>query len=600
MTMRPDPRADYDRRLAARRTTLDELERRDGRLANGRLVVFVAVGAVAAFAATVETVSAFWIAVPAVAFLVLVVMHARTIQAKELAKAAVGYYESALARLDFAWQGKGIQRTDYVADDHPYAADLDLFGRGSLFELLCAARTAAGERTLASWLTAPAHSAALRQRHAAINELRERVDMREELALLGGGMRSEVHPDVLIRWGAAPPLFTRKRASRLRWVAWALALPAPIATGLLFVSPVGIWVFVGAVLVNFTVLRLMRSRLEGVLAGVGQMERELDVLSGVLERIEREPLECPHLSTLKRALTVTGTPASRGIGRLRRLVSLLDAQRNQFFAPFAFLTMWGLHFSLAIERWRESWGPAISSWLDAVGELEALCSLAGYAYERPADPFPTFVDSGPIFAGEQLGHPLLPDDACVRNNIALDSQPAVWVVSGSNMSGKSTFMRVVGVNAVLAMAGAPVRARSLTLSPLSVGATIRIQDSLQEGSSRFYAEIQRLKQLMELAGGERPLLFLLDEILHGTNSHDRQIGADAVIRSLIRAGAIGLVTTHDLALTGTADELGSRAANVHFEDRLDGGRLVFDYELKQGIVRKSNALDLMRSVGLDV
>jgi DNA mismatch repair ATPase MutS len=295
-----------------------------------------------------------------------------------------------------------------------------------------------------------------------------------------------------------------------------------------------------------------------------------------------------------------GTPASRGIGHLRRLVGLLDAQRNQFFAPIAFLTMWGLHFSLSIERWRERWGPAISSWLDAVGELEALCSLAGYAYERPADPFPAFTDGGPAYVGEALGHPLLAEGACVRNSIALGRDPSVWVVSGSNMSGKSTFLRVVGINAVLAMAGAPVRARSLTLSPLCLGATIRIQDSLQEGSSRFYAEIQRLKQLMELAGSERPLLFLLDEILHGTNSHDRQIGADAVVRSLIGSGAIGLVTTHDLALTKTADDLGTRAANVHFEDRLESGRLVFDYELKQGVVQKSNALDLMRSVGLEV
>jgi len=207
---------------------------------------------------------------------------------------------------------------------------------------------------------------------------------------------------------------------------------------------------------------------------------------------------------------------------------------------------------------------------------------------------------GAVYEARALGHPLLPSARCVRNDIALGGARQVLIVSGSNMSGKSTMMRTIGINAVLAFAGAPVRARQLRLSPLSIGASIQIQDSLQGGASRFYAEITRLKQIVELTRGERPLLFLLDEILSGTNSHDRRIGAEAIIRGLVERGAIGLTTTHDLALTRMVEPLGERAANVHFEDHLEDGKMVFDYRMQPGIVTHSNALELMRAVGLEV
>ncbi|MGH9661878.1 MAG: MutS-related protein, partial [Bryobacteraceae bacterium] len=231
-------------------------------------------------------------------------------------------------------------------------------------------------------------------------------------------------------------------------------------------------------------------------------------------------------------------------------------------------------------------------WLDAAGEIEALGSLAGYAYERPADPFPEIVEGGaPVFEAEALGHPLLSGERCVRNDVRL----GFLLVSGSNMSGKSTLLRSVGVATVMAMAGAPVRAGRLRLSPVAVGASIRTVDSLQGGASRFYAEITRLRHIVDLASGPRPVLFLLDELLHGTNSHDRLIGAEGIVRGLLARGGIGLVTTHDLALTHIAE-----GANVHFQDSIENGRMVFDYKLRPGVVTKSNALELMRSVGLDV
>jgi DNA mismatch repair ATPase MutS len=232
--------------------------------------------------------------------------------------------------------------------------------------------------------------------------------------------------------------------------------------------------------------------------------------------------------------------------------------------------------------------------------MEALCSLASHAFEHPADPFPEFVTEPPYLEAEAIGHPLLREDRVVRNDVRLGGDLRLLLVSGSNMSGKSTLLRTLGVNAVLAQAGAPVRARRLVLSPLAIGASIRLTDSLEAGISRFYAEILRIRQIVELTSGSLPVLFLIDEFLHGTNSHDRRIGAEALAFTLVRRGAMGLITTHDLALSHIVESLGARAANVHFEDQLIDGRINFDYIMRPGVVQKSNAIELMRSVGLEI
>jgi DNA mismatch repair ATPase MutS len=288
------------------------------------------------------------------------------------------------------------------------------------------------------------------------------------------------------------------------------------------------------------------------------------------------------------------------IRRLHRLVELHDWQHNQFFAPVAAALLWGTHLAWAIEAWRQTHGTHVRAWLDTVGDFEALSSLSAYRYEHPDDVWPEIVAEGAGFDGAGMGHPLIPAARAVRNDVRLWGETRMLLVSGSNMSGKSTLLRTVGVNTVLALAGAPVRATLLRITPLAIGATLRIQDSLQEGRSRFYAEITRLREISDTARGPVPLLFLLDELFHGTNSHDRLAGASGVLRNLLDRGAIGLITTHDLALTAVAEALAPRAVNVHFEDRFEGGEMHFDYRVKAGPVTRSNALALMRAVGLDV
>lgn len=517
---------------------------------------------------------------------------------------AADFYTRGVARLDNTWANQGVTGERFLDQAHLYAADLDLFGSGSLFELLCTARTRAGEDTLAAWLLAPANPPEVAARQAAVAELCPRLDLREDLALRGADVRAGLHPNELAAWATAPQ---RLSSGWARATAAGLAMAGVAALGCWWADLGGPLPLAVVVLADVAFAWPLRAKVRQVIEDVESARQDLALLLHLLERLERERFASPRLTALRAALDTAGMAPSRRVASLQRTIDLLDARRNQLFAPISYLLLWGTQFAYALESWRAACGPAIPGWLAAAGEIEALCALAGYWWEHPSDPLPEVIEGtdGPVFVGEALGHPLIPADVSVPNDVRLsgrhdDHAPRTLVVSGSNMSGKSTLLRTVGINAVLALAGAPVRARRLTLTPLAVGATLRVQDSLQGGTSRFYAEITRLRRIVESAGALPPPLFLLDEMLSGTNSHDRRIGAEAILSSLVEAGAIGLVTTHDLSLSEIADALAPRAANVHFEDHLEGGRMIFDYVCRPGIMTKTNALELMRSVGLQV
>ena len=594
--MKTNPRAEYGKRLEHRRSSAGRLNLWHHRIGNLRLIVFLAAAVLAWLAFQSHRISPWWLAAPACVFVGLMAWHGRVLQRLERFQRAADYYSRAIDRLDERWEGAGEPGNRFKDPSHPYSEDLDLFGKGSLFELLCRARTLAGEQTLASWLKSPAGAEEIRDRQQAVEELRPALDLREDLAVLGADVRSGVHPEALVHWGEAPPRF---RSGFTRIAAAVLALFA--------VASLGIWIALDRhqlfVLVLLIELLFAFSQRRTVGEAVRTSEgagRDLELLASVLARLERESFRTARLRKLRAALDREGHPPSRLIARLNRLIVLLDSRKNALFAPVAFILMWEIQLAFLVERWRSKNGHAIAGWLEAVAELEALSSLSGYSYEHPEDPFPEISDLAPCFDGQGLGHPLLPESQCVRNDVGLAGEVRVLVVSGSNMSGKSTLLRTVGINAVLALAGAPARARRLRISPLAIGASIRTMDSLHEGTSRFYAEITRLRKLVTLAEGPVPLLFLLDELLHGTNSHDRRIGAEAIVRGLVRRGAAGLLTTHDLALAHIAETLAPQAVNVHFEDHIEDGRIAFDYRLLPGIVRKSNALELMRSIGLEV
>jgi len=600
-TTAASPGDEYRRRLEARRTVLARLARAERVVSDLRLGVFILGVVMAWFIFAADRLVLASLLVPLVVFVALVVGHEPLRRAAHRASRAVVFYEKGLARLEDRWAGTGEPGERFLDPAHPYAADLDLFGRGSLFERLCTARTRAGEETLAAWLMHPAGVDEVRERQAAVSELRGRLDLREEIELLGSDLRAGIDPEALAVWGSEPRAFSsgRQAIAVSAAVLAALAVAALIGWGFFETGPSP---FCAVALVEIVVTAWTSRRVRRVLAGLDQRTHDLVVLSALLARLEHEPFDTPALRRLRSALETAGAPASRRIAKLARLLHLLNCRQNQFFTPIAAVLLWSLQLALAIDDWRVRSGPAIASWLAAVGEFEALCALAAYAWECPGDVVPEVVPAGvgAWFEAERVGHPLIPGSACVRNDVCLGGERQVLVISGSNMSGKSTLLRTVGVNAVLALAGAPVRAGRLRITPLAIGATLRIQDSLQAGRSRFFAEITRVRQLVDLSRGPIPLLFLLDELFHGTNSHDRRVGAEAVVGGLIERRAIGLITTHDLALTEIVNRLAPHAENVHFEDQFENGIMHFDYRMRPGVVQHSNALELMRAVGLDV
>jgi hypothetical protein len=602
----------YEQRLNERRAEILRREQRHKRMGYAQLAMVAVAAVLVWLSLSGGGFSILWVLAPAAGFVVLLVIHDRLLKILERRRRAAHYFERALARLDGNWAGTGEPGDRLLDAAHPYAADLDLFGKGSLFELLSTARTRIGEDTLADWLLHAASPDVIRERQQAVDELRSRVDLREELAVLAEEARTGVDPVKLAEWGEAPAEL--KRAG-FRWQVWLLTVVGVIGfvalwTHLLWtVSVVKIPdaadalardTFLVCVVITGWFLYRNNARLGRIVSQLDEAAHELGMLSEILVRLEREHFSSPLLARLRSSIESEGEPPSRKLARLRRLTELLDSRDNVIVRILEPFVLWTPHLALRIEDWRAHSGPAIRRWLEGAGVMEALCSLASHAFEHPADPFPEFATDGPCIEAEGLGHPLLPEDKVVRNDVQIGGALHLLVVSGSNMSGKSTLLRTLGVNAVLAQAGAPVRARRFRLSPLAIGASIRVNDSLQGGISRFYAEILRLRQILDLARGPAPLLFLIDEILHGTNSHDRRIGAAALAHGLVERGAAGLITTHDLALAEVAEELGERARNVHFEDQIEAGRISFDYVMRPGVVRKSNAIELMRQVGLEV
>jgi hypothetical protein len=592
-------------------------------------VSYARIGVVAAAVALAVMVwrtgiSAGWLAAPLGVFVWLVRYHDRVLRSRETARRAIDFYERGLARIEDGWIGTGEAGERFRDDTHPFAIDLDLFGRGSLFQLLSQARTRTGEALLARWLTTRAEAAAIRERQAAVAELGARLDFREPLAAAGSDIRASVHTDRLLEWAEAP-VIPRRALAMATWTGTALTVAATAYT----VATSSWGPLAAIVLLQALAFGRLRGQTREILAGsagddrdslvadaLTHRVRDLDVVAELLTQLEGATFASGRLATLRAALLADAHPASRCIRRLHHLAEVRDWERNLALFPLGLFLGgyidWALaigavvqlmdpHIALAVDRWRRRHGASVRVWIDTIAEFEALASLAAYHFEHPADPFPEVLDArAATYDGVQIGHPLLPAAGMVANDVRLGEGVGLLVVSGSNMSGKSTLLRTVGINAVLAFAGAPVRAASLRIAPMALGATLRIQDSLQEGRSRFYAEITRLRELSDLANGAVPLLFLLDELFHGTNSHDRLAGARGVLGSFLERGAIGLVTTHDLALTVIADHLAPRAANVHFDDTFDEGGIRFDYRVKPGPVTHSNALALMRAVGLDV
>lgn len=595
----PEPRKAYENRLKEVTDEVRELSRRDTLFVRMRTTVFIgAVGLGVLCIGESEHISWMWMLLPTVLFLGLLPFHQQCLRRLGLAKAICGFHESRLSRLDRVFGTKVADGSEFDDEMHPWTQDLDVFGRGSLFQMLNECRTRPGRRHLAGWMTTVCDGETIRLRQARAQGLKNELKLREAMACIPDSANWQNAEILLRQWVQEPaqpiPIWVLAWSS----VIGIAAVPVMIlvAFDLLSLSTLLMMIVLQTPAVMFTSRQIRHTA-----AQMDNVDAALKQFGQVIEVFEQHHVEEPAVRDLQNRFHSESETASRAIHRLSRLTEWQNnAMRNQFFAPIAWAGGLFVLLTHLLECWRRQHGRDVADWLETVACLEATVSIAGYSFDHPLDCLPEISDDKPELIAEELGHPLLKHDVCVRNSLQLTVETPLMLVSGSNMSGKSTFLRSIGSSVVLTLCGSVVRATRFRTYPFQLATSMRVSDSLQEGRSLFFSVVRRLKTVVDLTESPRIVLFLLDEILHGTNSNDRRRGAEAVIRTLVARHALGVVTTHDLALTQIAETMSSHAANKHFEDTIVDGTMSFDYKLRDGVVERSNAIALMRMLGLDV
>lgn len=545
----------------------------------------------------------------------LIVAHSRVLAREDMALRWRQVNSDALERVSGAFKELALDGAEFRNPIHPYADDLDLFGKASLFQLINRAQTKFGQSRLAAFLMNRCPAAELAQRQAAVKELSPLLDVRQNLEALAlhsatplgesrvdaagksrAGKAVDLEP--LLAWAEAEPKLIRQ--PWLVIVATALPILTCAWIGYAFFRGWHAITWIGPLVVHGVLLMTAQSYVGAVFAAVSSHQGAFLRFGPMLELLESARFQSSALVELQNATKVEGSLPSARMRQFERIVSWFEFRHNGLVYPFFdLLFLWDFHCVFALERWQRETGKHLREWFRALGELEALASLAGFAYDNPEYCWPTVVTDRTCFDAKELGHPLILKSR-VTNDVTIPSGGRALLVTGSNMSGKSTLMRAMGVNTVLAQAGAPVCASEMTVSPLSLRTSMRMSDSLDQGVSHFYAELRKLKAVLDACSAEVPVFFLLDEILHGTNSRERQIGARWVLAELLRNGAIGAVSTHDSGLCTLPEPLMSAVQQVHLREVTEGSEMTFDYKLRPGPVQSGNALRLMRSLGIGV
>jgi hypothetical protein len=540
------------------------------------------------------------------AFFALVYWHSR-IESRERRLGALARVNAdAAARVCREWSALAPGGIDSPGAAHPYADDLDLFGRASVFQLLGWTGTDAGRSTLAAWIANAASPQAIRERQRAVGELAPLEREREAFAAQGHLVEParEALEDLFV-WAETDPWFANRR-----WAVWAVRLLALLILSLiaahiggLIDRPLWLWPLAvsGALMAVFG--KRTAQTFARVFSRFGMVRHHAELFAQMADT----PCSSPLLRQLQAELRASGTTAAREMARLSQIGQLADLRLVALFHPvITLITLWDFHVLTALEQWQTETAPHLRRWYAALGQFDALAALASLRHDNPSWAFPEIDESCAVFEAEQLGHPLIAGDHRVANDVTVGPPGGLLMVTGSNMSGKSTLLRAIGVNVVLAQAGAPVCAERLRMPPLRLCTSMRVQDSLEAGVSYFMAALQRLKLVVDTArsgrDGEPRLLYLLDEVLQGTNTAERQVAVRRVLRHLLDLRTIGVVTTHDLELADCA-ELEAACHAVHFSEGVErhdeGVRLVFDYQLRPGVATSRNALKLLQSVGLD-
>ncbi|HBQ26257.1 MAG TPA: DNA mismatch repair protein MutS [Syntrophomonas sp.] len=531
-----------------------------------------------------------------VVFLVLVHKHSKVEQELNTVRAMLEIQRRYLSRIDGTWVSFNDCGLEFVDGNHPYTYDLDIFGPKSLFQWISVAKTVLGRNHLKTLLADPTKNLnTIKMRQNAVRELTTKLEFCQKLEC-HGLLVDEVSRDTggLISYAEESSSLSRV----IRIVRFF-----PLVTILAFVLAISGWglpVEVPIVLLTLQLLLYFAGyqKIASDLGRVYSFQKSLGVFRNMLLLIESEQFKDDYLSTLKSELYNQAEPASAGMKRLERISDAIDLRYNPiFYFIFNLFLFWDFHCAVYLERWKAQNGNRIRAWFETIGAFEALTSLSVISHIHPEWSFPELQNQGMKIVARDLGHPLIHPKKCVRNDIDIDNYSCI--ITGSNMSGKSTLLRTVGVNLVLAYAGAPVCAKEFHCTVFDIYTSMRVRDDLERNISSFYAELLRIKRMIEAAKKGEPVFFLLDEIFKGTNSRDRHTGARILIKLLSSEGAVGFVSTHDVEL-GDLEKEDSRIRNYHFREYYREGKLLFDYKLRKGVSNTRNAIYLMKMAGMDV
>ncbi len=592
------PQETYLKRLER----MEKLARRQGKTANRfsnlRLITFVTSLVSALLLYRYSPAFASTVLVAGLAgFIYFVRSHHSVLASKKLSSALQEINRDGLQRQSGDWTTFADTGEEFRDQHHPYSGDLDIFGKGSLFQLINVTQTYLGREKLKQLLVAPAKDDILR-RQEAVAEISRLVSWRQRLTAEGRIVAGKLRdPEPLFNWAREKNNFYRRT-----WVKY-LFHALPVCTCLLILAHfwpgIPLWIPVLALTVQFILLTLKGKDRSQAFNTVYSLESSLKIYANILRLVENKRFHSQLLCDLQAGLTnKRQQTAYRQVQKLSKLVDSLGNRNNAMFFFINILTLWDYHCMIALEEWREESGRLLGGWLTAVGEVEAMASLALLKYDNPEWTFPEVSEEPPLFSASALGHPLLTRGR-VANDLRVGASSGILLITGSNMSGKSTLLRTAGINLVLAYAGGPVCAQKLRCSLMNLYTCMRVSDNLEQNVSSFYAELLRIKTIVQAAKTEQQVFFLLDEIFKGTNSEDRHAGAKLLIRQLAKQGALGLVSTHDLELGALEKDSGGKIRNYHFREYYRNNEIHFDYKLRPGLSTTRNALYLIKLAGIE-
>lgn len=580
---------------------LNRVQQQIYRIGTLRLLLFVAgVAGIIYFRAESWAVWAGIAIVTLLPFILLVKYHNRLFYKKDYLekKAEINRQELAALDYDFSAFDDGSEFTDPA---HLYTFDLDVFGPHSLFQYINRTCTEPGKRRLAAWLGKHIESKEeIVERQQAIRELTPELKFRQRFRILGLLHKGKAADETELKaWAASPSLFRRSRMLRILPYLVTGVNAVCLVLAVVGILPAGLWGVIWTFFV--TAGFVFRGKITKMQAVYGKKLQILGTYAGLLRLMEEQPAQCGRLKELKEEIGGENRKASHSISRLSKLMDELDQRSNVFmYIILNGLFFWELRQIMRIEAWKEQYAGDLPRWLTAIGNMDALNSLATFAYNHPGYVYPTILQQPFRLQAEALGHPLMHRERCVRNDVDMEKRPFFIIITGANMAGKSTYLRTVGVNYLLACIGAPVCARRMEVYPARLITSLRTTDSLTDNESYFFAELKRLKLIIDKLQAGEELFIILDEILKGTNSMDKQKGSFALIKQLMALDANGIIATHDLLLGTLADLFPENICNYRFEADIRDDELTFSYRLRPGIAQNMNACFLMKKMGIAV